>query len=150
MINLDHQMRSAMAVARPRQKTGQRERAERHRLGVESAAGKQLEMAAQIILAREGGDNQRVRALASNPGKGNSRIVDREGQMFFERERNHLLETAVVAKWQCQQALGDKFTRQRRDHGIWLACRLQHARDGAAQVRLVSGPRLFVCADEFE
>ena len=39
-------------------------------------AGEQFEMVAQVILAREGGNNQRVGAVASNPGKGNSRIID--------------------------------------------------------------------------
>ena len=136
VIDVDHQMSAAGAVARTRQQARQRERPERDALGIESRACQQFEMPLHILAAD---------ARESDRG-----VVNRKRQMLLEREWHHLREPAPIAKGQREQPLGDELARQRRDQDIGMAGRVDYPHDGRHEVGFVLPALLLPRADQLE
>src|SRR6266481_9146972 len=107
-------------------------------------------MMLKIDLAHHRRHYQGMVAFLSEARKRDRAVVDREGQMLLERERDHLMQSARVLERQFEQTFGDPVCRQRRDNDIRLASLRDQARERAAQVGLVLRAKLFVNAGEME
>ena len=107
-------------------------------------------MMLQVGLAHHRGHDQRMVALAPDAGKCDRAIVHREGQVLFQRERNHLMQPARILERQFEQAFGDAIGGQRGYHDVGLAGLGDQARQRAAEIGLVIGANLVVHAGEIE
>ena len=103
-------------------------------------------MMLEVGLADHRRHDDRMVALARDAGERDGGIVDREGQVLFERERHHLMQAARVLERQIEQALGDEIGRQRGDDDVGLTGFGDQARERAAEIGFVVGANLVVHA----
>ncbi len=107
-------------------------------------------MMLQVGLAHHRSHDERVVVLAPDAGKCDRAIVDREGQVLFQREGNHLMQPARILERQFEQAFGHAIRRQRRYHNVGLAGLGDQTRQRAAEIGLAIGADLVVHAGEIE
>ena len=99
MIDIDHQMSAAGAVARPRQQARQGERPERDDLGIESRACQQFEMPLHIRFAGEGRYDEGLGILAADTRECDRGVVNRKRQINLydpDGTRIELMEANTV------------------------------------------------------
>src|SRR5262249_8548200 len=95
LLGVEHRVGvGLLRVLRSCKQRGNRKWRNGHGFGIESRAGKQLKVILHFLLARGCGQHQRIVTRSSHPYERDRGTIDREGQMLFQREGNHLMELA--------------------------------------------------------
>jgi hypothetical protein len=150
VIDIDHQMRAARAVAGAREEARERQRAERDALRFEPGAGHHIQMDTHVRFACEGGDYQRLAVFRADSGESDGGVVNRERQMLLKGERHDLAQLATIIEREGQKPLGDEFGRQGGDHDIGGAGLGQNSSDRGGEIGFALDARLFPRADKIE
>ncbi len=130
----------AVAVARAIDQRAQRQGAQRYGLGVEPSRREQVKVSAQVLLAHQRRQDQRIFPVAQQGRIGHHRILHAEGQMLLQGKGNRLLELATVAEGESEQAFGYQLAGQSRNHDVRDAGLRQQPDERRRQVGFVLGP----------